>query len=225
MGGEDQRVEAPRRGLAVELEEDSVRSAPHRLDGTGEVDAIGEGTDNGLDVLSTASANGPPLGGACECEQSVVGEEAQEGVSREVADLPRGRRPDGASHGQEEVTDEVSAIAAAAQERAESDGAVDLTREERPPVASESHDVDHEPKLTRTQKLGRMREDPPRPPGGVLEATAATGDAKRHVALLSRNAELVEQAAECGVGDGIVDEEARVHRQLSPVESDRLRVG
>ena len=155
----------------------------------------------------------------------MVLEEAQERPGGEGPDLGKGRRPDGAAHGQDEMAEEAVRVAAALEEAAQGEVApcAPVAAEEHPGLPVEAGDVGEQAQVRRIQRAATLGEEARGSAARVLEATAPAAHAEGHVARAAADAQLGQKLDEAGVGAVVVDDETAVHAQ-SPA-ADRHVVG
>ena len=152
-------------------------------------------------VLPAAAADRAPLHTVGDLQQAMAAKEPQERAHWIVADFCRGGRPDRRAHGQHMLVDQRRRVALAREEIAQTD-AVDVRLIELACLPVEPEDVaDHAPEA-RTDEVCRLSKQAVRA-ARIFKPPVPDRNAKRHVGIVARDAEVVEQRREVGIVDGL----------------------
>ena len=228
VGGDHDCVHGGDRAVAVG-HFDAGAGVPDRGDLGADPDVVEAGRDPG-DVLAGAADDRAPGGRAEDAEHPVVVEELEEVAGGVVQGDIGVARPHRGDEGLHEVPLEVRREPAGPQEvpqrRVDPPESFGRVSEEGPRAAVEARDLDDQPQVRRVRQVGPAREQSAQAErAGVLEAGRVVAHRQRHLGLLGRDTELVEEAEKRRVGVLVVDDEAGVDGQGALTLRHQMGVG
>ena len=153
----------------------------------------------------------------------MIVEEVDDESRRELPKPLGRRRPDGRTHGNQIVLDELPAVPVAVQVLAQLQIVV-LALQQFERLAVEAKHVQEHAVERRPQKIAALGEQAVQGTALIFQAGLVAAHAEAHVAIPRRNVQHLEHADEVGIGPIVEDHEARIGGILASKRLERNRV-
>ena len=199
-------------GLSPSADHDAVNVARYPLHPCLGHDSTLEIGHQPSGILARSALHRPPDRASGDLQQAVVLVEPHERLGRIVADVTRGRRPDGGRLRQEVVLLEGGTIAAGGQVVAEIEVVVFNRRQVRRRLAVEAHKIAQHRPEPRSPQVRSLGEKGRQTVAAIFDPTAVQADGEAHVRGAGGDVEMIEEGDEVRIAGFVVDDEAHVHR-------------